>query len=333
MIDFVRMGMNIVIPDDAFRLDVWRECRIPAGTLIRYHRFRGVWVRYYPELYRMTITGKPMILLEDSEVLNVDDVYGLDILQFIDDLNAYLNHLFYEPYLDVRKFSTKRIDYCFNISTLYVREYLDFLTQAFRMTNNGQRVNYTMEKGLNGSVYIKTRSDYENNERRNYVLNYYNKIDRLNYLRSRGHRVAKHDFEYARGVLRLEVQCGFLFIKQLCKYFQIEPLFGNLLNFDIAYFAHKTVYRRIFHCDDTHDYFTYPTAKKRIPNRQPSIQALLTASQGHKITDAPFAYGRKLVQSVGVFPFCFLPRDGTIDMLENPLKLIRRKLAEIGFKI
>ena len=32
-------------------------------------------------------------------------------------------------------------------------------------------------------------------------------------------------------------------------------------------------------------------------------------------------------------PFAFLPKKGTLDMLENPIKLIRKKLAEVEIEI
>ena len=71
------------------------------------------------------------------------------------------------------------------------------------MSNTGSRVNYPEEKGLSGSSYIKTKGDYQVNELRNYVLNFYDKYDRLEFLRRRGMRIAEDDWELARDVLRL----------------------------------------------------------------------------------------------------------------------------------
>ena len=110
-------------------------------------------------------------------------------------------------------------------------------TSAFRQVDNGARINYTLHKHLDGSVYIKTKSDDNHNERRNYVLNFYDKADRLKYLSDRKYKIPTRDFEFAQDNLRLEVQCGFLFIKRLCKKYRIQPLFGNLLDYEIAYYA------------------------------------------------------------------------------------------------
>ncbi len=330
MIDYVRLGMDIEIPEEEFDWTRFRTGILKDETVIWYHRFRGVWVRYYPMRRRITVTGKILMLLEDSEVLNVDDVYGLDIPQFVCDINDYLSALFKTIRLDILYFYAYRIDYCFNVYTPHVAEYVHFMNDAFRQVDNGARINYTLHKHLDGSVYIKTKSDYNHNERRNYVLNFYDKADRLKYLHDRKYKIPTRDFEFAQDNLRLEVQCGFLFIKRLCKKYRIQPLFGNLLDYEIAYYAEKSIYKLIFRSDDTQDYYTYSEAKKRLPRSEAAAHTLRTASQGHKIIDSKYNYGRELIKKTGVFPFCFLPRDGKLSMLENPLKLIQRKLKDIG---
>lgn len=333
MIDYVRLSAEIVISEDHFLREKWRERRIPSGTLIRYHHFRGVWIRYYPEVGRMTINGKLLMLLEDTEVLNVDDVYERDVSQFVGDLNGYINALFTMPCISIAEFHVTRIDYCFNVVTPYVKEYIRFLNTAFRLSNNGKRVNYTSRNGLDGSVYIKTKSDYENNERRNYVLNFYDKTDRLKYLLRCGHRIGKYDMEYSRGVLRLEIQCGFQFIRHICKHFHIEPSFGCLLCYEIAYYAESTIYHRIFHCDEAQDFYTYKTAKSLILGNTAAEKTLRRASQGHAITDSKFDHGKRLIKEANIFPFTFLPHESHYSKLDNPLKLIRRKLDERGIHL
>lgn len=332
MIDFVRLNADVPIPKEAFVISKWRKRTMKDGTKICVHHNCGIWIRYYPELYRITISGKLLMLLENSEVLNVDDVYGADIPQFIDDLNEYLNGLFLYPVIDVREFHVTRIDYCYNVKTPHVKAYLDFLNRAFRLTNSGQRINYVQEKGLTGSVYIKTASDYKHNERRNYVLNFYDKTDRLHYLQHRkGHAISEHDWAYAQGVLRLEIQCGMHIIKQICKAFEIEPYFGELLHHEIALYAEATIYGRIFRCDASQNYYSYDAAKRLVPARSEAARkALLHASQGHRITGKAYAHGCKVIKESGVYPFCFLPRGSSLDVLENPIRLIYRKLIEIG---
>ena len=201
MIDYVHLKECIFIPEEYFKIDLWKKGSLHDGAAVYYHRKRGCCIYYYPDNYRITVRGKLMMLLEDSEVLNPDDIYGLDISQFIEDINAYLNGLFIEPLLDISVFHVLRIDYCFNVSTPYVKEYIDFMNKAFSMAGNGSRINYVHEKGLDGSIYVKTKSDYTKNQRRNYVLNFYNKSDRLRCQRSRNHRVAQNDFKYAQDMV------------------------------------------------------------------------------------------------------------------------------------
>ena len=333
MIDFVKLSKDIYIPESHLRQGLWRSYILKDGSDIRVHHYNGVWVRYYPESYRITISGKLLMLLEDSEVLNVDDVYGGDLPRFINDLNEYLNALFLYPVIDVSEFRVTRIDYCYNVKTTYVEEYLNFLNNAFRLTDTGQRMNYVQEKKLNGSVYIKTKSDYEHNERRNYVLNFYDKTDRLRFLKNnkKKHSISEYDWFHAQGVLRLEIQCGFRFIQQICSAFKIEPLFGNMLCYRLSYYAEKTIYERIFRCGITQDYYSYEAGKQLIPTKSKAARrALLHASQGHRITGNAYTYGCKIIKESGVYPFCFLPKGSGLDVLENPIRLIYRKLVEMG---
>lgn len=333
MIDSVKLSKDIFIPETYLRPGLWRSYILKDGSDIRVHYYNGVWFCYYPESGRLKISGKLMKLLENTEVLNVDDIYGLDLPQFIDDLNDFINDLFTVPIIDVSTFRVSRIDYCFNVKTDYVKEYLDFLNNAFRLTDAGQRTNYVQEKKLKGSVYIKTKSDYKHNERRNYVLNFYDKTDRLHFLKSnkKKHAIAECDWAYARGVLRLEIQCGFRFVKQICSEFKIEPLFGNMLCYRLSYYAEKTIYERIFRCGITQDYYSYEAGKQLIPTKSKAARrALLHASQGHRITGNAYTYGCKIIKESGVYPFCFLPKGSGLDVLENPIRLIYRKLVEMG---
>ena len=77
---------------------------------------------------------------------------------------------------------------------------------------------------------MKTEADFRDNTRRNYVLNFYDKSDRLEYLRNRQVRIETEDWKWAKGILRLEVQCGFNFVRNICDSFKMENLFGNLLS-------------------------------------------------------------------------------------------------------
>lgn len=98
--------------------------------------------------------------------------------------------------------------------------------------------------------------------------------------------------------------------------------------------AEEKIYRLVFRCDTLQDYFTYAAAKALLPLRHKAARkTLLTASQGHIITVAKHDHGRSQIKAAGIYPFCFLARDGKIPRLDNPIKLIYIKLRELGLTI
>ena len=274
------------------------------------------------------------MLLRDTQVLNVDDVYGADIDSFIMQINAYLNRLLTRPMLDIRWFKVKRIDYCFNIKTDHVQTYLDFMTKAFMCVNKRSRKNYAQEKKLKGSVYGKTKSDYDQNERRNYVLNFYDKTDRLMKLKAKGMKIRDEDIEAAKNILRLEVQCGYQLVKQLCQALSIENLFGNLFDYAVAVAAEERAYYRVFGCGVEQDFYAYQAAKKLLPPRSDAARAALySAATNHRIRGKKYAHGCSVIKKAGIYPHCFLPEGCGADRLDNPLKLILAKLESMQISV
>lgn len=330
MIDYVHLACDAHIHRKQLRQTRWYEAVINNSEVTYVHEHRGVRIRYYPDRKRIAIKGKILMLLHDTRVWNVDDLYGADVELFVAEINNYLNGLFTRPMLDIRWFEVKRIDYCFNVKTAHVKDYLGFLSMAFERMNRGKRVNFTREKNLEGSVYVKTKSDYDENERRNYVLNFYDKTDRLLKQQADGTRIKPEDFEAAKDVLRLEVQCGYQLIKQLCERLNIVNLFGCLFDYGVAVVAEEQVYCRVFGCGWEQDFYSYDAVKQLIPARSNAAKSTLySAATNHSIRGEKYARGRRIIKEAGIYPFCFLPRECGIERLENPLKLIRRKLEAI----
>ena len=330
MIDFIHIKTQNLVPVEELKAEYWEKRELTDGTVYWLHKFREASLRYYPQTGKWTIKGKIMTWLHDTQVANVDDLYGADIQGFVNEINAYLQSLVEAPMVDICEWETYRIDYCFNIKTPYVSEYLNVMNEGFRMSNTGSRVNYPEEKGLSGSSYIKTKGDYQVNELRNYVLNFYDKYDRLEYLRRRGGRIAEDDWELARDVLRLEVQCGFIFIKTLCGDLGITRRFGDLLSYDVANKAEQMIYRRVFKADANQDFVAYQMAKKRLGKQRKALEVLERSAEHHRITDSKADYGRKQIQKAGIFPFAFLKKECGVEVLANPLRLIWDKLVAIG---
>ena len=328
MIDYVHLSHRISIPYDDFRWDLWHTGEDKkTGRQNYWHHQRGVYLRYYPDIGEIIIDGKILTLLYDTQVLNVDDMYGADIDAFISDINDYLSSLFYTHLLNIRSFYVMRIDYCINVKTSYVRDYLDFMNAAFRAVDKGKRINYTVENGLSGSVYIKTKSDYDNNTRRNYVMNFYDKADWLQNKLEEGWSFSIGDIEEATSILRLEAQCGGGIIRMLVKKHGIKRTFGDMLSFRLSYEAIEHVYHLVLKGNAACDYYTYAAAKPLVPKGAPA-EALKKLAQNNRTKIS--AYCADKIKQAGVYPYHFIPSGSPVKHLENPLVLIRRKLADIG---
>ena len=330
MIDFIHLRTENFIPVEALKPEYWQKRELKDGTVYWLHKYREASLLYYPQTEKWSIKGKILTWLHDTQVANVDDLYGTDLKGFVNEINEYLQSLVEASMVDILEWETYRIDYCFNVKTPYVSEYLNVMNEGFRMSNTGTRVNYPEERGLSGSSYIKTKGDYKVNELRNYVLNFYDKYDRLEYLRRRGFPIAPDDWELARNVLRLEVQCGYVFIKELCEKLNIGRAFGNLLSYEVACTAEAWIYRRVFKAEADQDYFAYQTAKKLLSNQRKALDVLERSAEHHRIVDGKYGYGRKQIQKAGIYPFAFLKKGIGVEVLPNPLKLILGKLVAIG---
>lgn len=324
MIDYVKLRYTAMIPKNFFSPLTWNQRKTDDGQPYYWRTVRGVKLRYYTESCTFTIDGKILMLLYDTQVQNVDDIYGTRTDIFLEELNAMLNRLFPVPILDVGDFTVSRIDYCFNVETPYVETYLDFLTRAFRATNSS-KVNYTDEHNLSGSVYIRTEADYRDNQNKNYTINFYDKSDRLRYQIDEGQRVTKADLALAQNIFRLEVQCGYQMIKRQSSKHGISNTFGELLNYEIAYDTLCTAYALVFKGNQDADYFTYDAAKQALSGKRAALNTILVAAS-HNITKQKYAYGSTVAKKAGVYPYCFLPQKSSVPRLVNPMKLVAEKL-------
>lgn len=331
MIDFVHLTLTRKIPEDGFDWMVWKEKEWENGGLAYEYHCRSVVIRYYPRKWLLTIKGKIIQLLHDSQVQNVDDIYGNETEVFIAGINQKLDLILPRMGVDLRDFEVKRIDYCFNIRTAYVSEYLDQLNKAFKNLEHKGRVNHSRLHGLQGSIYVKTLGDYKGNTLRNYVLNYYDKANQLLNQQKKKVRVTGEDLAWAQDILRLEAQCGFQFIKGLCLKLDINRSFGALFSYRAAYRAHQEIYGRIFSANAEQDFYTYTAAKRLLISRdEKAAQTLLAAARGQNIMTQNFLCGRKQLGARGIFPYALLPKGSLVEALENPLKLIERKLETLG---
>ena len=329
MIDYVSLRKNIEIPTNFFSPMMWKQSQTDDGQYFFWRTVRGVKLKYYVDTQSFTIKGKILMFLYDTQVQNLDDIYGGNKEQFISEFNAALNTLFPSPILDIHDFTVSRIDYCINVETPFVATYIDFMSRAFRMTNSGNRVNFTDEHELSGSVYVRTTADYRDNSNKNYTLNFYDKSDRLKYLAAKGVYVNEADWVLASNILRLEVQCGHYLIKRQTQKFGISNTFGELLDYNIAYDSILAAYNRVFKGTENADFHTYQNAKNLLKGH-PTAQKTLYVATSHNVTGGKYAYGCKQAKQEGIYPYCFLNKNDPVSCLENPMKRIRKKLSALG---
>ena len=91
----------------------------------------------------------------------------------------------------------------------------------------------------------------------------------------------------------------------------------------------KCVYTLVFKGTFDADYYTYDDAKKLLNGQQAALKSIYVAAS-HRITEAKYTYGAKKAKLLGVYPYCFLPKKGRVSSLENPIKLLHRKLDVLG---
>ena len=278
-------------------------------------------IKYYPNTQRLILDGKISNLFSASQVQNVDDIFGSDTEKFISQVNEKLNKLFEKTKIDIRNFIVARIDYCYNVKTPYVSEYLDFLTAAFQHRNTERRINFTDDRNLSGSVYIKPNQEYQKNEKKSYCLNFYDKTNWISNQEAKKIYISEEDKELAENVLRLEVQCYSDEIKRICKKNKIENNFGNLCNINLAYNTICAVYKRLFGGEETCAFIKYEETKNICFT--PAVRKqLISSAQHHPISQ----YAAKKAIESNIYPYYFLPAEGTINRLENPMILIQNKI-------
>lgn len=335
MIDSVRLKYKIEIPGNYFSED-WKYEANDFGEPRFYRTVKKVHFNYYSDTGMFHINGKILLLLHNTRVRNFDDIYEADRETFLDEINAAINRLFPYPIpgMDIRNFTVTHIDYCINVQTEYVKEYLEFLTQAFENTNNGSRVNFTAEKGLEGSVYIKTAAQYEKIEKRNYTLNFYSKTDWIQKQQLEGHNISRQDQIWAENILRLEVQCGDQQVNRIAEDCKIGKTFAEMFDFKVAYTTLLRIYSLVFKGNSEADYYSYQEAKKAVAGlpglqtraRMNALKTLEEISKNHIVT----LHQRNRIKDMGIYPWQFLDKKGSLDFLENPMQLILRKLDSLG---
>lgn len=323
MIDYISTYKEVQIDEKQFSPSKWIRISSKYGYCY-FHNKNSVDIKYYPLSQKIWISGKISTLFSNSQVTNVDDIFGANIKKFIDSVNKFLQKLFDITTIDIRDFKVARIDYCFNVKTPYVTQYLEFLRKAFQHKSKGSRTDFTYDRNLSGSVYIKPTSEYNNNQKKSYCLNFYDKKDWIYHQKEKNIYVSPNDEELATDVFRLEVQCYSNKVKGICKKYHMDNTFGNLCDISVAYNTICEVYKNLFGGDENCSYVQYGETKN--VKFTPTVkEQLKLSSQHHSIT----TYAAQEAIKKGIYPYYFLPSNGEVKRLENPMMLILNKISQL----
>lgn len=101
-----------------------------------------------------------------------------------------------------------RIDYCINVKTPYVKEYINILHKS-DMPNSlevgyNESRNYSKNKG---SLYLTKKKNGKKKYTPNITINFYDKQDQLRNMQKKGQDITDEQIAAAKDILRLEVQC------------------------------------------------------------------------------------------------------------------------------
>ena len=320
------------------------EKDVKKGESYYYTFVNGVWLAYYPLTNSLIISGRILNVIYNERSKNIDDMFSTatELTEFFCSVNRVLNQYIVNAKLDITKMKVTKIDYCFNLFTDFVDEYISLFNLYYKHNKDSKFSryrNYGIENKLSddSSFYLKPNADYERNTRKNFVINFYNKRDQLinkrkKDIEKKGYsRISDAEIVESMNILRLEVQVCYISLRNLCKKYHISwkhRCLLDLLDISIARDVLKYEIERFF---TLHDFYSYDRIVK------------LLKEQGYKANDKIFEYVydvshhkktssyrryEKILKELDVFPYMFIPTKWRIDKLDNPLKLIDKKISD-----
>ena len=339
MIDNIR----IIIPVKENEIDVsnW-NVKIDDKFLQAYYYIfiRGIRIAYYPTSENLIIGGKITGSGSYGKVKNLDDIFNsrVELERFFEDFNCKINKDLKKK-INILTNKSTRIDFCFNIKTDYVKEYIKFFNLFYSYNKDTRFSNYSNFNEIKDiepdtSFYLKTEGQMRYNQNQNFTINFYNKEDQLNCLKNRqlerkGHSSVKvKDIEDSKGILRLEVQSHYVYLKSICAKFGIDFQERRLIDFIDIRIAEYAVCNKIEQFFTKYDFYSYSYIKKLLQTMKSTKEFreyVLARSKNNKVSSRYF--DEKLMK-LGICPYMFIPSKWGIDKLENPIKLIKRKISE-----
>ena len=243
--------------------------------------------------------------------------------------------------LDIEEFEVTYIEVTFNVFDVdYVGRYIELFNLIFKHKNDKRYKNYTLEtdKPLYSSFYVKSNSNYTKNTNDSYTVNFYNKLDQLEYLErnpKNKSKVTLRDKRLADGVLRLEVQLGYKDLKKTTKKFKQFLDIG----FCAAIVTNK--YKSFISKDETLDFYSYKRSKEIIKDTDRLSKSekknLLSYIEDKHRFNKKFSIQtenkyRALLAKLGIH-YYFIPTKWNIEYLESPISILNDKIEFIKYKI
>lgn len=370
MIDSITMNHIIDIPLDVFRPDQWKYRPSFYDGIESYsfvHLYHGLHIRYKPSTHRLTIMGRlVMTSIHPDRVTNLDEllagitepqvqqdhsgsevIYSLEhVFQNLHDLtqslNDYLSHLVGQA-IDVRVFHVTLIEVCFNVITDHVAEYIQIFNAIFEKRRLARYKNFVIEWNLQPytSFYIKGKVQYEKKESRGFVINFYNKLNQLQYLLKKSQTSLMNkeamvpfgiaDFIRTDKVLRMEVKCHYKALYEM--YHGAPRYFESFLNPDDCRDIVIDRYEYLLGHADC-DFYSYKAAISKIESsdlterqRISLKQYILYSIRNHTVSIYMDNRYRGLLRGLGIHWF-LIPTRMCIDYLESPIKMLNRQVDQ-----
>ena len=342
MVDTIRIISTISY--EHLREEKWNmKVNQETGEIYYYAFINRIYLGYYPDTSTLIITGHFIRFQESSKVKNYDDTYTdrHDLMTLFSHVELGISTFFKYPVVGLLSQKITRIDFCFNIETEYVNEYIKFFNLYYEKNRNSKFRNYTnhtVEHNLlpNSSFYLKTKGQYEKNLNQNFTINFYNKCNQLsNKCKNEIEQnfrscVSPNDIREAVNILRLEVQAHYVKIKSICKKFEIDwnkRCLKTLLDINISREVICDEIKRFFtECD----FYSFKAAKERVITEHKGDKKLLDyiVAVARNNTTSTYPRYENTLKEMGIFPYMFIPPDWNIPKLENPIKLIDKKIKK-----
>lgn len=345
---------NIKCTYDVFEINTDRFTKVQAfdrvtGEIGYYYEttINNIWVGYYPKTRKLVISGRYIQLIANNYIKNFDDLFSCkkDLDNFFDEFNNRITKAI-DMNVDIRKFKPTRIDFCININTPYVNEYIELFNYCFKKKKSKYHKNfiYEQKKEKYTSCYIKTKQQYDKYENENFTVNFYNKQDQLLFRQKEDIEkygrsgITDIDIDEAKNILRLEIQAHYRYLKSISEVFNIVYSTRKLTDYFNIDISKEAIKKKIKFFFGEEDFYSYKAVKQILFNNGyrftfiPIYKYIRKINNNETVSKYEQQKCSKLLTVLGINAKYFIPKKLGIDFLKNPIKLIDEKIMTKDLK-